>query len=117
MDFVGLRGVQRQQLAAQAVGVGEVTGTENPDLAAGAYFREHCVDTVEAGARHETDVTLGLMRWNCAQSSAARLVPRSRPSLSDQLAVCWRNRARWAAASGGDPGSLTDKGLYGVPAI
>src|SRR5574340_1451953 len=110
MDFVRLRRMQREQLRAQVIRIRNVMGVEKPDLARGAYFGEGGIDAVQAGAGHEADVVLGLMCGGRAQSSAARFVPRNRPSLSAQLAVCCRKRERCAAASGGDPGSLTDRG-------
>ena len=50
MNFVGLWRVQRQQLRAQAVGVGQVMAADEPDLVCVAYFGENGVDPVEAGA-------------------------------------------------------------------
>ena len=40
MDFVGLRRVQRQQLRAQVVGVGQVMAADEPDLASARVASE-----------------------------------------------------------------------------
>ena len=116
MHLVVLRRVQGQQLRTQGVAVWQVVAGYEMRRFAGRKCAECGVYAVETGARHEADIAFGLMSGASTQSSAARLEPRNSMSLSFQPAVCSRNCARWAAARGGAPGSLTVIGLYGGPA-
>src|SRR5712691_11439060 len=110
MQLIHGRLVQGQQGGFQAFGVGQKSGAYQKR--SGPEIDERGIDTVETGARHQTDVDLGRRgSRGTAHSSSARSLFFRRSSRATSASAARLNASRSIARIGCAAGKTIDSGL------